>query len=223
MRKVLTSFNKFYYPEIESNFIKIYDLDGVTLREFIDHNGFKSIRYRDEYVGGNWVNAGGLAAPDTVDVSIGGINTRMLSFDGNNIEERISNNFEIPHDIALDEVNNEAEVIEWHVHFMASTNKSGTIKWFLDYCYIPANGTPISQTSLVCYQVILANEQHVHHLAGAELPVPSSGVNIGDIITFNLRRTPTDVKDTYPDDVLLIKTALHVPINDFGSRQRYVK
>lgn len=223
MRKVLTSINRFSYPEIESNLIKIYDLDGVTLREFIDHNGFKSIRYRDEYVGGNWVNAGASAAPDTVDVNIGGINTRMLSFDGNNIEERISNHFEMAHDVALSEVNAETESIEWHVHFVASTNNPGTVKWFLDYCYIPANGAPIAQTSLVCYQVILANEQYVHHLAGAELPIPSSGINLGDIITFNLRRTPTDTEDTYPDDVLLIKTALHVPINDFGSRQRYIK
>ena len=46
-----------------------------------------------------------------------------------------------------------------------------------------------------------------------------TGVPIGDIIQFNLRRTPTG--DSYPDDAILVKVAMHVPTDDRGSKNIY--
>jgi len=208
---------------IRANRLEVYDVDDTTLREFVDSNGFHAIRYRDEYVGGEWVDALGGAAPDLVNVTIGGVATRMQAYDGANTEERKSNSFENAHDLAYDLINAGTVKIEWHVHAMASTNNAGVAKFFLDYCYIPANSAPIPQTPISCLVNISANQQYFHKIAGAELPVPAGGFGIGDIILFNLRRTPTDSQDTYPYDILLIKTALHVPTDDFGSRQRYIK
>jgi len=60
-------------------------------------------------------------------------------------------------------------------------------------------------------------------MAGVELPVPSGGYQIGDLIKFNIRRTPTTTGDDYGADFLLYKVALHVPSDGNGSRQRYFK
>jgi len=70
---------------------------------------------------------------------------------------------------------------------------------------------------------IPANSIDVHFVSGVELPVPVGGFSIGDIILFNIKRIPTDNEDTYNADALFFKCALHVPTNDFGSRQRYIK
>lgn len=212
-----------YQSKLITNRLEIYDEDGITLRDVIDSSGFKGIRWRDEYVAGSWVSASGAAAPDSTAYTIGGVPYTMLSFDGGNTEERIANSFEIPHDVALSELNSEELTIEWHVHFMPSTNTAGVVKWFLDYCYIPPNLGPVIQQSISITHEILINQQYYHFIKGVDVPKPSSNYQIGGVILFNLRRTPSNVTDTYGSDTILIKTALHVPINDFGSRQMYIK
>lgn len=213
-----------------TNALEVYDSDG-TLIFSTDSRGFSTkVMYRDEYVGGPWTEASGAAAPDLVNYTIGGIATRKYSFDGGVTEERLSNSFEIPHDIALDQINAETERIEIHIHWMPSTTGSGNVKWFFDYTYIPVNSAPITQTRLNVIGTIASNEQYFHKInsfvgtgAVISLPKPSSGFNIGDIIEFNLRRTPTDGDDSYTADAILIKVAMHVPVNSQGSRQRYIK
>ena len=222
MEKIGTEWEE-YQSKLITNRIEIYDEDGITLRDVIDSSGFKGIRWRDEYVAGSWVSASGAAAPDSVAYTIGGIPYTMLSFDGGNTEERIANSFEIPHDAALDELNSEELTIEWHVHFMPSTTSSGTVKWFLDYCYIPPSLGPVTQQSVSISQEVLTNQQYYHFIKGVNIPKPSSNYQIGGVILFNLRRTPTDTEDTYANDAILVKTALHVPVNDSGSRERYIK
>jgi hypothetical protein len=65
--------------------------------------------------------------------------------------------------------------------------------------------------------------QYKQYIVGVELPKPTGGFNIGDLILFNIKRIPTDNEDTYGSDALMIKTALHVPVDGNGSRQRYIK
>ena len=55
----------------------------------------------------------------------------------------------------------------------------------------------------------------------ALIGVPVGGFSIGDIIQFNLRRTPTGSNDTYEHDAILIKVAMHVCSNDRGSTNMY--
>lgn len=204
------------------NPLEIYNSDGELI-EKVDENGFKSIRYRDEYVGGEWVNPTGGTPPDDVSVTIGGVLFRMKAFDGNNTTEWFANSFEMAHDLAFDEINSGTVKIEVHVHFMPSNNNAGAVKWFFDWAYLPAGGAPIPMTTVSFINTFGIDRQYNHMLAGVELPVPAGGYGIGDIILFNIRRTPTDPDDNYPSDALFLKCALHVPTNDFGSRQRYIK
>ena len=208
--------------EVKTTRLEIYSENGSEIKEFIDSNGLMSIRYRDEYVGGSWVNSSGAAAPDNIGFTIGGVPINLLTFDGKNTTERISNSFEIPHDVALDKINNSELSIEWHIHFMPSITGTGTVKWTINYCYIPPNNIPINQPGITIIQNV-TGLQYTHFIKGVTIPVPEGGFQIGGIILFTLSRNPTDVEDTYNKDIILIKTALHVPINESGSRQRYTK
>ena len=211
---------------LKSNGFQIGDFANGNYAD-IESNGFfaskgSAIAWRDEYVGGVWVPASAQAAPDEVNVTVGGVATRKYSFDGNNTEERLSNSFEIPHDMLHDKVNDGTESIEWHVHFMPSTTGVGDVKWFLDWCYIPPNGAPIPMDSVFCIKSV-SNNQYGNMLCSVDLPVPAGGFYLGGIIEFVLRRSPADAQDTYAADALLIKTALHVPCDAFGSHERYIK
>lgn len=208
--------------------LKIVDSSGNVVANF-DSNGFQSIRYRDEYVGGDWVAAAGAAAPDLVNYTIAGLGTRMYSYDGGVTEERMSNSFEIPHDIALDEVNAETLDIEMHIHWMPSDNTAGDVEWFADLVYFPVNGAPESLGTLSVVTSVAINQQYYHKLSAflngsavAKIAKPSTGFQIGGVIHFNVRRTPTGANDTYGSDAIMIKAAIHVPVNDTGSRQLYI-
>jgi hypothetical protein len=154
----------------------------------------------------------------------------MKSFNGVNTEERASASFEIQHDIDTTAVNNEDDFIEAHIHWMPSTNDAGDVVWFFDYCVAKVNALPIPQTTLAVVGSCEADCQFKHQISPfyddgtiIRVPVPSGGFGIGDVIIFNIRRTPTDDRDTYPADAIMIKVALHVPVNSNGSRQRYIK
>jgi hypothetical protein len=205
----------------------ITDAEG-NIVEYTDYRGFHAIRYRDEYVGGDWVVPQGAAAPDPVNITIGGVEMRLLGFDGNNQEERKNNHFENAHDLALELVNEGILKIEFHVHAIPSSNNAGVVKWNFNWAYLPApdNGTPKAPVVVAPVSILMdiqANTLTYQYVKGAELPIPEGGFHIGDIISFSLSRNPNDVEDTYPDDILLLKAALHVPTDGDGSRQRYIK
>ena len=189
-----------------------------------DEIGFEyPVQWRDEYVAGDYILPVGVAAPDLQNVTLGGITTRMYGFDGGGTEERLSNSFEIPHDIDIDSLNDETLQIEWHVHYLPSGNLTGDVKWFLDYTLCKPDTAPTTETPLSCTKTIALNSRYEHQICGTYIPKPTAGWGIGDVIVFNLRRTPSDAGDTYEEDALLIKTALHVPVNSRGSRQIYIK
>jgi hypothetical protein len=195
--------------------------DAVVMK--VDTQGFGRSEYRDEYVAGPWLTPQGATAPDEVTVTIGGIDYRVYAFDGGSTQETLTNSFEMQHDLDFVGLNAGTVKAEWHVHWMPSTADAGDVKWFFDWAYLPADGSAaISMTALTCIDSC-SSQQTRHLICGTELAKPSSGFNVGDIILFRLRRTPNDGADTYGADALLIKTALHVPVNSKGSRQRYIK
>lgn len=112
---------------LKTQTIEIYSPEG-DLMERINSEGFYSIRYRDEYASGEWVTPSGVAAPDSVTVTIGGIIYSILAFNGTTTEERKSNQFEMAHDLAFDLINEGILSIEVHTHFLPSTNNAGVIK-----------------------------------------------------------------------------------------------
>ncbi len=220
--------------KIISNIFEIWNSSNTKLMDKITSEGFAGIRHRDEYVGAPWVTPAGSSAPDLVSVTIAGVACSIYAFDGGITEEVLCSHFEIPHDMAIAElaagetdVEGNPIVLEMHAHYMPSTTATGTIRFAVDYCYLPPQGAPVVGETLAFTKTISSNSQHYHFIdsfktAGLSLniPAPVGGWEIGGIIRFRLYRDPT--LDTYPDDVLFIKAALHVPTNGRGSRQRFV-
>ena len=104
-----------------TNGLTVKDSDG-NIVEYTDSDGFHSVRYRDEYVGSPWIPASAAAAPDVVNVTIGGVATQSYAFDGGGTEERLASHFEMAHDIPFAAVNAGTLFIEVHTHFRPSTN-----------------------------------------------------------------------------------------------------
>lgn len=178
--------------------------------------------FRDEYAS-LLIPASGAAAPDSVGATIGGVPRQLYSFDGNNTQEILSGSIEIPHDYMY------GQPIEIHVHFRPSTANLGNVKWFFDYERSAVNMSgsltpvlPVAKSTISAVAVIAAAGQYTHYVFSLGV-LPDTNFVLGEKIGFNIRRTPNDAQDTYPDDVLLEQVAAHVPIDTLGSRQRYVK
>ncbi len=172
--------------------------------------------YRDEFPT-LLVPAGGAAAPDQVSYTIGGIPTTRWSFDGGNTQETLSGSFEIPHDYQT------GGDIEVHLHWLPSTNGGGAVEWFFDWVYLPINSAPVPKTTLSVVDIVSVNQQFYHKIKAIGL-LPANGYTLGDKILFNIRRNPSGVNDTYTNqDAILEQIALHIPVDTFGSRQRYIK
>jgi hypothetical protein len=203
---------------LNNNTVQISDTGDINANGNISHKS----EYKDEYVASDYLFPTGGAPPDLQNVTIGGVVTRMYGFDGGSTTEWMANSFEINHDADIVSLNAETVKLEWHVHFLPSTNDAGVVEWSLEYCYVPLDGAAISQTTKVASKTVAINSELKHLIAMVELPKPASGFNIGDLIIFNIKRIPTGT-DTYPADALFIKCALHMPVNSAGSRQRYIK
>lgn len=175
--------------------------------------------YRDEYPVA-LLPAGGAAAPDEVDHTIGGVQRRVRGFDGNATEERLSGSFEISHDYMVNAYAVAGRGIEAHLHWRPSTTGTGTVTWYLDWEYSPPNAAPIPQATIQVTATIDSNKQYWHllHSFGILLQ-PSTPFSLGGKIGFNLRRTPTT--DSYAGDALLEQCALHIPCDKNGSRKIY--
>jgi hypothetical protein len=209
--------DKYMFGDVDGGDYSYFEADGTLV------NKGDAITYRDEYVGGEYFVPLGATAPDMVTPTIGGVVTRKYAFDGGTLSETLSNTFEIPHDMDIAGVNAGSESLEIHIHIGPSTNNTGTCRFTIDWCLIKANGAPIAGTQVVLTKAITANQQYYNLLVGDNLVVPVGGFDIGDLIEFTLTRTPTNGADTYTDDVIFYKCALHIPCDTSGSRQRYVK
>jgi hypothetical protein len=176
---------------------------------------FQQPTYRDEYPA-MVVPASGAAAPDEVPHTIGNVIRSMRAFDGNSTEERLSGSFEIPHDYMV------GQPIEVHIHWRPAASSTGTVIWYFDYEYSPANAAPIPQTTLPLTHNVTSDSQYVHFLdTFGNMPQPSTPFALGGKIGFNIRRSPTT--DSNSGDALLEQIALHIPCDTAGSRQIYIK
>ena len=186
--------------------------------------GFLRTEYDDILPTGPFVTPAGASAPDDITITINGITYRYKGFDGGNTEERLSNTFEILHWVDCASINSGALKMEVHTHTMPSTTGAGTAIFHFDWVYHPATlAAPIPMASVPMSCVYSANNQYWQVLYGAELAVPAGGFEIGGVIGFNIRRTPTTTGDDYAADALLMQVALHAPGDSRGSRQRYIK
>jgi hypothetical protein len=209
--------DKYMFGDITNSNYSYFEDDGTYVAKGL------AITYRDEYVGGEYFVPQGATAPGEVNYTIGGIATRKFSFDGNNLAETLSNTFEVPHDMEITNVNAGTLFLEAHLHIAPSTNNTGFARFTFDWCLIKVNGAPIAGTQGIFLKEFTANKQYHNLLVGINLTVPVGGFTIGDLIEFTLTRTPTHASDTYPDDTIFYKCALHVPCDTLGSRTNYTK
>jgi hypothetical protein len=205
---------KIGYEIFNSDYSNVDKWDGT---EWV---GFRQIRYVDEMPSGIWVTPAGSTAPDDVTVTIGGIQFKGKAFNGSGTTELMSNQFEINHNTAVDLINAGTVEEEVHVHMMPSTNDAGVAVFQFEYTYIPFNEAPIVCTPILLKVDIAINQQYFNLLKGEYIPIPAGGFHIGDIILFNLKRDPTHIDDSYEHDAILLQCAMHVPVDNRGSRHR---
>lgn len=214
--------SKHAVDQLEIRSLEVKDAGGVT-RETINSEGFKQVRYEDEYPSGIWGDGTGAASPTYSNFTIGGIALRKLVLDAN---DAIANMFEVPHGMAYPVV--EGVQPEMHVHFRPTTVATGTVKFFLQLEWSKAN-EPGYETLVLpealpemtaTYDITTGSAAYPHALkAFGVIPVHAYG--LGDIISFRLERRTGE--GTYTDSVIVEKVAMHVPVDDRGSRQMYVK
>lgn len=152
----------------------------------------------------------------------------------------IYNTFEVPHDIALDKINNPATgvTMEMHTHWLplGSNATTGNVVWEFRYMIMNRGEIPIGPYTARATIAVSANEQYMHKISPvseypipdpapiiASLAIPAGGWKMSAVIPFLVQRLGSNAGDTYGAEAGLLKAAMHVPVNDSGSRQRYTK
>jgi hypothetical protein len=180
-----------------------------------------AICYRDEYPS-QWLTPS--SGPATLaTVSVGGVSTRKYAFNGTATVNTLCASFEIPHDMAVAQVNAGTLPLEIHIHFAPSGFNTGIIRWVINWCQNRVNSNAQSQTPIEITRNITQNNAGWNLLSSDNLAIPSGGWTIGDLIEFNITRDPSNAGDTHPDPAILYQVALHVPVDTLGSRTTYTK
>jgi hypothetical protein len=179
--------------------------------------------WRDEYVGGDWGNATGNAAPTFGTYTIGGIAYRKIALDSNDSR---TNCFEIPHDMILSA--DAALQPEVHAHIRPTNNATGTVVLFFEPEWSKANTSGVNPVvnpeplpEMTATLTIVNGSSNFPHYVVSFGKLPVRTYNIGDLIGFRVSRRTGE--GTYTADIVLEKLALHVPTDTQGSRQIYVK
>lgn len=214
--------SKHIVQDLEIRSLEVKDEDGVV-REVITSEGFKQVRWRDEYVGGDWGDGLGNTSPSFSAYAIGGISYRKLVMDANDARTNV---FEIPHDMLLS--TDALLQPELHIHFRPTTDDTGTVIVYLTPEWSKANTSgetePVApqalpEMSFTC--TIAAGLATFPHYVCSFGQLPVHNYMLGDLIGFKVeRRTGFG---TYTADIIVEKVAMHVPVDDRGSRQMYVK
>ena len=210
--------DKYMFGDVDNGNYSGFEEDGTLVARG------DALTWRDEFVAGDYFVPAGASAPDTVNITVGGVSTRKYAFDGVNTAEKLGNSHEIQHDIAVDWVNSGTVSIEQHIHCCASTTASGTATFVTNWALLKVNGAIITGSNVTASVYFDGTQQpYCNKLLGDDLVTPAEGFGIGDLIEFTVTRDPTLASDTFEADVIFYKTALHVPMDMLGSRQRYIK
>jgi hypothetical protein len=140
---------------------------------------------------------------------------RVRGFDGGAITESMDFVVQLPN------AYKEGSDIHPHVHWAATTNNAGDVKWNIDYYWqnvedaIPVLDT-ISAVTAASGAAWRLQESSFANISGA-------GKRVGSVLICRLWRDPTDLQDTYPDDAALVSVDFHYEVDSAGTRQHEVK
>lgn len=127
--------------------------------------------------------------------------------------DEVFGSFEIPHDYK------EGTAIYPHIHWSPSNTNTGNCVWQFDYVKENINGTFSSVTNLTITQAGSGTALG-HQLAETNIPIPGTGMKIGDIVIFRLGRA---TGDAFTGDAFLHSVGVHYEIDKVGSDAKLVK
>lgn len=113
----------------------------------------------------------------------------------------------------------------WRPHIHWVQEAVGKVQWQLEYKLWPANELePASYTTLQIDKSEFTYTAGALHQIDIFPYIDMSAFNSTAImVKFKVSRLGGDVQDTYPGDARLLSFDIHVPIDQLGSRQEFIK
>lgn len=114
--------------------------------------------------------------------------------------------------------------ILWHPHIHWIQTQLGVVKWKLEYSIhclgeLEPSFTTITTTSVVVTYI----SGNIHQISSFD-PIDVSGIDVtACIVKVKITRLADDIEDTYTVDARFNSLDFHVPIDQLGSRQIFVK
>lgn len=167
------------------------------------------------------------------DINIGGVNlakgasnqptlhtiddTSILTyaFDGGTLTQALHGNCELNHTYK------EGTDLKPHAHFYPTTAGTGNVKIFLDY-WIKV-GEDSSTTIKGTLSDVVAVTGQWNQIFASFGDIVGTNIKIGAQMHFRIYRVPSDVEDTYVDEVAIGSFGVHFQKNTLGSSQVYIK
>lgn len=119
-------------------------------------------------------------------------------------------NIQLPHSYK------EESALTPHIHFIPTTNNTGTIRMHLDYEWQDIDSSFSAVTTIYKIFTIDANSMNKHILMNFPV-INGTGKHISSMLSCKLYRQATDVSDTYPDDIGLLEFDVHYKMDTLGS------
>lgn len=122
----------------------------------------------------------------------------------------------------------EGTVITPHVHWMKTTNGSGTVQWELEWWHVPIGGVLTSLSTLNTDGAVVAgtpdNDTQYEHLISTFGDVDTTGWEISDMLICHIKRIGGDVTyDDYAAPAALLEFDIHYQRDSRGSVNRFNK
>lgn len=120
--------------------------------------------------------------------------------------------------------NNDSGTLKWRPHIHWVQTSTGDVKWQLQYKIWCANEIePISYTTITTIgKEFTYTSGALHQISKfSEINAPSEATAC--IVKVKISRLGSDVQDTYVGDARFISFDFHVPIDQIGSRQEFIK
>lgn len=157
-------------------------------------------------------DAGAVAAPDVISLTRGGFSFRFPAYNGSNTTEWKTYRVEIAHNVAT-------ELFEPHFRCTPIDDTAGDVKMIIEVVLQKKAGNTVAGVTKSKVLTISANsntnetEYYFPFLiTNADFPT----IKKGDSLLINIKRNPSDVEDTYNNDVAQIEFGVHGFIDSTG-------
>lgn len=149
-------------------------------------------------------NPGGANAPALAVFRDG---VKMAAFDGSNTMMEVTGNIHITHRYVP------STAISFHIHWTHNNaTPSGDVKWNIDYAIAKGFSGGAFPAFTTVSLVETAGAQYTHHTIETT-DISDAAIDIDSLILMRIWRDPSDVADTFADDVFFIRCDAHVQVD----------